>query len=62
MLQVVEPVAAMISECLDDMVLVKDVWDTSMLCELQFEDWRSTLWNDIRTEVRGMRLCGRAEG
>lgn len=41
----------MISESLEDMMMVKDVWDTSMLVELQFADWRSTLWNDIRTDV-----------
>lgn len=33
------------------MTMVKDVWDTAMLCELQFADWRETLWNDIRTDV-----------
>jgi hypothetical protein len=28
-----------IKEILDDLTMVKDVWDTAMLCELQFSDW-----------------------
>jgi hypothetical protein len=31
--------------------MVKDVWDTAQLCELQFAAWRETLWNDIRTDL-----------
>lgn len=31
--------------------MVKDVWDTAVLCEEQFRDWRETLWNDIRTDL-----------
>lgn len=31
--------------------MVKDVWDTAVLCELQFQDWRQTLWSDIRTDI-----------
>ena len=49
--QLVDPIAASIKDSIDDIVMVKDVWDTSMLCELQFVEWRNTLWNDIRTEV-----------
>jgi dynein heavy chain len=49
--QLVEPVMASITETLEDLALVKDVWDTAMLCELQFSDWRETLWNDIRTDL-----------
>lgn len=41
----------MIKESYEDIVMAKDVWDVSMLCELQFQAWRETLWNDIRTEV-----------
>ena len=40
-----------IKDALADLTMVKDVWDTSMLCELQFADWKDTLWSDIRTEV-----------
>lgn len=40
-----------ITEALEDLVMVKEVWDTAMLCELQFADWRDTLWNDIRTDI-----------
>lgn len=40
-----------LKEIIDDLVMVKDVWDTALLCELQFQAWRATLWNDIRTEV-----------
>ena len=50
-MQLVDPIMNMIKESIDDMIMVKDVWDTSMLCELQFVEWRQTLWNDIRTEV-----------
>ena len=46
-----DPISASIKESFDEIVMVKDVWDTSMLCELQFTEWRNTLWNDIRTEV-----------
>ena len=34
-----------------ELVMVKDVWDTSSLCEVQFQDWRTTLWADIRTDL-----------
>ena len=34
-----------------ELVMVKDVWDTSSLCELQFQSWRQTLWADIHTEI-----------
>ena len=47
----ITPVAANIKEALEEVVMVKDVWDTSVLCEQQFVDWKSTLWNDIRTDV-----------
>ena len=46
-----DQIAASVKDSLDDIVIVKDVWDTSLLCELQFVEWRQTLWNDIRTEV-----------
>lgn len=49
--QLVDPVKTSLKEIAEDMVAVKDVWDTVMLCELQFQDWRQTLWNDIKTEV-----------
>ncbi|CAD7704939.1 unnamed protein product [Ostreobium quekettii] len=35
----------------NELIMVKDVWDTSALCETQFQDWRQTLWDDIKTEV-----------
>lgn len=33
-----------------ELVLAKDVWDTGLLCELQFSEWKKTLWNDINTD------------
>eukprot|EP00877_Chromochloris_zofingiensis_P015255 jgi/Chrzof1/9984/Cz04g22250.t1 len=47
----VPPIAASIKETVDDLTAVKDVWDCAMLCELQFQAWRQTLWKDIQTEV-----------
>jgi dynein heavy chain len=49
--EVIVPTIAVMSECRDDLVLVKDVWDTSSLVELQFKDWRKTLWDNIRTDM-----------
>lgn len=46
----VEPITTMISEMLEDAVMVKDVWDTMMLTSVTFASWRATLWNDIVTE------------
>jgi hypothetical protein len=40
-----------IRECLEDLTMAKDVWDTAVLCELQFGAWRDTLWADIRTDL-----------
>ena len=45
------PIQTNLKEALDEVVMVKDVWDTSVLVEQQFADWRATLWNDIRTDV-----------
>ncbi len=45
------PTLQSIAESLEDLTMVKDVWDTSMLCECQFSDWKDTLWSDIRTDV-----------
>lgn len=33
----VVPIAASITETLDDLSAVKDVWDCAMLCEVQFK-------------------------
>lgn len=30
--------------------MAKDVWDTVLLCEKQFDEWKTTLWTDINTE------------
>eukprot|EP00798_Chlamydomonas_sp_ICE-L_P023007 gene23007-30199_t len=46
----VDPTMMMIKESLEEVTMVKDVWDTSVLCEQQFADWKATLWNDIRTD------------
>jgi dynein heavy chain, axonemal len=35
----------------DELIMAKDVWDTSLLCEQQFGEWKKTLWNDINTET-----------
>jgi dynein heavy chain len=35
--QLVEPVTASLKETVEDLVMVKDVWDTAVLCELQFQ-------------------------
>ncbi len=35
--QLVEPVSAAIRETVEDLVMVKDVWDTAVLCEVQFQ-------------------------
>lgn len=35
--QLTEPVVASIKETVEDLVMVKDVWDTAVLCELQFQ-------------------------
>jgi dynein heavy chain, axonemal len=34
----------------DELCMSKDVWDTVLLCEKQFDVWKKTLWNDINTE------------
>ena len=31
--------------------MAKDVWDTVLLCERQFTEWKKTLWSDINTEA-----------
>lgn len=49
--QLVEPIVTSINEAYEDLVMVKDVWDTAQLCELQFADWRQTLWEEIRTDL-----------
>jgi dynein heavy chain, axonemal len=49
--QLIETINGHIRELLEDLVMAKDVWDTVMLCELQFKDWRSTLWADIKTDI-----------
>ncbi|MEW5298846.1 MAG: hypothetical protein WDW36_001923 [Sanguina aurantia] len=49
--KLVDPVVMSLGEVIADLVMVKDVWDCALLCELQFQAWRATLWNDIRTEV-----------
>ena len=35
----------------DELGMAKDVWDTVLLCEKQFDVWKRTLWNDINTEA-----------
>lgn len=40
-----------VTELKSELIMVKDVWDTSSLCEVQFQDWRTTLWADIRTDL-----------
>jgi hypothetical protein len=32
-----------------ELVLAKDA-DTVLLCDLQFAEWKKTLWNDINTD------------
>lgn len=49
--QLMEPILADLKQTQADLVMVKDVWDTSVLCEVQFADWKKTLWNDIRTDL-----------
>ena len=47
--ELMKPAVTTVTECREDLGLVKDVWDTSALCEMQFAAWRTTLWNDINT-------------
>eukprot|EP00879_Flechtneria_rotunda_P017284 GHRR01018106.1.p1 GENE.GHRR01018106.1~~GHRR01018106.1.p1 ORF type:complete len:1124 (+),score=375.49 GHRR01018106.1:243-3374(+) len=44
------PADAAIRELYEDLVSVKDVWDCTMMCEVQFQAWRKTLWSNISTE------------
>ena len=39
-----------LKDIMDEMNMAKDVWDTVLLCEKQFDEWKKTLWNDINTE------------
>ena len=41
----------MLNDLSNDLIVIKDVWDLSSLCELQFAKWRETLWNDIKTDL-----------
>ena len=41
----------MLADLSVNIVVVKDVWDFSTLCETQFAKWRETLWNDIKTDL-----------
>lgn len=34
-----------------ELVLAKDVWDTTLLCSRQFDEWKTTLWNAIDTDA-----------
>ncbi len=47
----ITPIKSAISETWDDLTCIKDVWDTNVLCKVQFDAWKSTLWSDIRTDV-----------
>lgn len=47
----VEVVQNEIERLRSELIMVKDVWDTSALCETQFQSWRQTLWNNINTEL-----------
>lgn len=35
----------------DELGMAKDVWDTVLLCDRQFAEWKKTLWKDINTEA-----------
>ena len=39
-----------LSDVKSELIMAKDVWDTHLLCQLQFNEWKKTLWNDINTE------------
>lgn len=45
------PIKVAVQETLEELVMIKDVWDTSVLCELQFAAWKQTLWSNIDTTV-----------
>ena len=49
--EVMNELNAKVAEIKGEMIMVKDVWDTSSLCEVQFQDWKTTLWADIRTDL-----------
>lgn len=49
--ELLDPANVVIFECREELVFVKDVWDISMLVEVQFVDWRKTLWADIKTDM-----------
>ena len=40
-----------IKDIKDELVMAKDVWDTVLLCDRQFSEWKKTLWSDINTEA-----------
>lgn len=49
--QLMTPVIANLQATWADLVMVKDVWDTQVICDVQFVDWKKTLWTEIRTDL-----------
>ena len=49
--ELMENIVATVSECREDLVMVKDVWDMNNLCASQFAFWQTTLWKDVRTDI-----------
>jgi len=49
--QLMTPIKETVGGMRSQLSMAKDVWDTSALVEVQFADWRTTLWADIRTDL-----------
>ena len=56
--EMVEPISKSLQDCSEDLVLLKDVWDTTAKCETQFAEWRQTAWASIDTDMMEMGTKG----
>jgi dynein heavy chain len=45
-----------LKESLDDLVLLKNLWDAIILVKSTFKDWNTTLWDKINTDDLMMRV------